>query len=192
MAIAAILLVGVTIGATLLITGSSEKQETTVFVEQIQNLATLATAKAHIKVVKENTDNNFFGMDIDRNLFGTERKTLLIIPATVVAGIDLKQVTAEDIQVNEETKELQIVLPRATFLQEPAILMEDVQFHSDEGLFSAELPAEEVLDLAAIAQKDIEAEATEIGLLETAEESAVLALNGFFSNLDYKVNVTFE
>lgn len=168
------------------------KQETTVFVEQIQDLATLATAEAHIKVVIEQEDNKLFGKDISLNLPGTKRELLLVVPATVIAGVNLNGVTSENLNINEEKKELEITLPRATFIQEPAIQMNEVKTFSDEGLFRGEVTWDEGFDLAAEAQQQILDEASEIGLLHTAEQSAEKVLKGFFSNLGYTVKITFS
>ena len=168
------------------------KQETTVFVEQIQDLATLATAKGHMKVVIEQEDNKLFGKDISVNFPGTKRELLLVVPATVIAGVDLSGITSDDINVNEEQKELEITLPRATFVQEPAILMDEVKTFSDEGLFRSEAKWAEGFDLAAEAQQQILDEASEIGLLQSAEQSAEKVLKGFFSNIGYTVEITFR
>lgn len=168
------------------------KQETTVFVEQIQDLATLATAEAHLKVVIEQEDNKLFGKDISLNLPGTKRELLLVVPATVLAGVNLSGVTSENLNINEEKKQLEITLPRATFIQDPAIQMNEVKTFSDEGLFRSEAKWAEGFDLAAEAQQQIIDEASEIGLLQTAEQSAEKVLKGFFSNLGYTVEITFR
>ena len=46
--------------------GRTFKQENTTFVENVQELATLATAEAHVKTVIEQEDNKIFGKDIKR------------------------------------------------------------------------------------------------------------------------------
>lgn len=174
------------------LSGSTLQKESTTFVEQVQELATLATAEAHIKVVIEEEDNKLFGKDISVNLPGTKREILLIVPATVIAGVDLKGITSNDINVNDDEKELEIVLPRATFIQDPTIQMDSVKTFSDEGLFRGEVQWKEGFDLAAEAQEEIKNEAIEIGLLESAEKSAEKVLKGFFSNLGYTVEITFK
>ena len=121
-----------------------------------------------------------------------ERELLLIVPATVIAGVDLKEITSDDIKVNEDQKELEIVLPRATLIHDPAIQMDQVKTFSDEGLFRGEATWDEGFDLAAVAQKEIKDKAIEIGLLESAEKSAEKVLKGFFSNLGYTVKITFK
>ena len=187
-----LLLILITFGSTWLFFGNTFKKESIIFVEQVQELATLATAEAHVKVVIEQEDNKLFGNDISVNLPGTKRELLLIVPATVIAGVDLKGITSDDIKVNEDEKELEIVLSRATFIQDPTIQMDDVKTFSDEGLFRGNVKWDEGFDLAAVAQEEIKDEAVEMGLLASAEKSAEKVLTGFFRNLGYTAKITFK
>lgn len=173
-----------------LFTGSNFKKESTTFVEQVQELATLATAQAHVKVILEQEDNKLFGKDIQVDLPGTKRELLLVVPATVTAGVDLKEVTSEDIKIHE--KEIDIVLPHAQFIQEPAIQMEQVRTFSDEGLLRGETKWDEGFDLAAEAQDQLKAESIEIGLLQTAEKNAEKVLKKFFGTLGYSVEISYK
>lgn len=171
----------------------AQMTETTIFAEQIQELAFLATAEAKVTLVKEEVDHKLFGMDIPLNFLpGTQREILLIIPATVIAGVDLEKVTSEQIIVNEEEKELEIILPRATFLQDPAIQMDSIRTWSGTGLLRGEVKWDEGFDLAGEAQEEIKEEAVNMGILETAEISAEKVLEGFFTNLGYEVAITYE
>jgi hypothetical protein len=188
----ALFLTVMTAGSVWLLSGNTFKKETGAFVEQVQELASLATAQAHMKVVIEQEDNQLFGKDIAFNLPGTKRELMLVVPATVVAGVDLKQVTEEDIQIDEQKRELRMVLPRAELIQEPAIQMDQVRTFSDEGILRSEVKWDEGFDLGAEAQDTIEQEAIEAGLLQTAEQNAVKVLQGFFDNLGYSVKLTFK
>lgn len=179
-------------GVTWFVSGNPAKKETTAFVEQVREIATLATAEAHLKVVLEEEDYKLFGADLPFELIGTKREILLVVPGTVVAGVDLKGITSDDITVNEETKELAIKLPRATFIQEPSIQMEKVITYVDSGLFRGEVDWEEGFDLAAEAQERMKEDAVAIGLLQTAEQNAEKVLGGFFRNLGYTVKLTFK
>lgn len=151
----ALFLIAITAGVTWLLSGSTVKKESTTFVEQVQQLATLATAEAHLKVIIEEEDNKLFGKDIFLNIPGTKREILLIVPATVIAGVDFKSITSDAIKVDDEQKKLEITLPRATFIQEPAIQMDHIKTFSDEGLFRGEVKWDEGFDLAAVAQEEI-------------------------------------
>ena len=188
----AVLLVVIASGVSWLFFGSTFKKESTISVEQVREIAKLATAEALVTVTIEEEDNKLFGKNISVNLPGTRRELLLVVPATVIAGVDLKGITSDDIKVNEDKKELEIVLPRATLIQEPAILMDNVKTISDEGLFRGEVKWDEGFDLAAEAQGDIKDEVIKIGLLESAEKNAEKFLEGFFGNLGYTVKLTFK
>jgi hypothetical protein len=175
-----------------LFSGSTFKKETSTFVEQIQELAMLATAQAHVKVVIEQEDNKLFGKDIHVNFPGTKRELLLVVPATVVAGVDLKDITIDDIKVNDKEKVIEIELPKASLLQDPAIQMDKVKAFSDEGLFRGETKWDEGFDLAAEAQDEIKKESIEMGLLDTAEKNAEIVLKEFFGALGYSVEISFK
>ncbi|WP_453990731.1 DUF4230 domain-containing protein [Bacillus nitroreducens] len=182
----------ITFGSYRIFSGSTFKQESTTFVEQIQELATLATSKAHVKVIIEQEDNKLFGKEIQVNLPGTKRQILLVVPATVIAGVDLKEISPKDIRFNEQKKELEIVLPSATIIQDPAIQMDKVSTFSDEGLFRSEVDWAEGFNLAKEAQELIKKEAVEVGVLQTAEKNAEIALKEFFTNLGYSVKISFK
>lgn len=187
-----LLLIMVITGGFWVFSGNTTKKQSTTFVEQIQELATLATAEASVKVVIKQTDNKLFGKDIQVDFPGTKREVLLIVPATVVAGVDLKKITSDDLKVDEAEKKLNIILPRAKLIQDPAIQMDKVSTFSDEGLLRGDVKWDEGFDLAAEAQKKIKEEAIDIGLLQTAEASAEKVLKEFFSNLGYSVEVSFK
>jgi hypothetical protein len=187
-----LLLIAATAGSIWAFSGSTFKQESTTFVEQVQELATLATAEAHLKVVIEQEDNKLFGKDISVNFPGTKREVILIVPTTVVAGVDLKQLDSSDIKVNDKEKEIKISLPKAALIQEPTIQMDKVTAFSDEGLFRGDVKWGEGFDLAAEAQKQAKDEAIEVGLLQSAEQNAQKVLQEFFSSLGYQAEITFK
>lgn len=172
--------------------GSTFKKESITFVENVQELATLATAEAHMKAVIHETDNKIFSKDIGFNLLGTKRELLLIVPGTVIAGVDLKGITSEDMVINEETKELDITLPHANLIQEPALQMDNILAMDNSGIFRGEVKWDEGLDKVAEAQEQMRQDAISAGLLETAEKNAEKVLKEFFKNIGYKVNVTFN
>ncbi len=169
--------------------GKIFKKESITFVEHVQELSTLATAEAHIKaVIHEEDSKNFLNI----NLPGTKRELLLVVPATVIAGVDLKGVTSEDMVINKETSEIDIALPHAEFIQEPALQMDKVKAVDNGGLFRSDIKMDEGFEKAAEAQEQIRQEANSLGLLETAEKNAEKVLTEFFKNIGYKVNVTFK
>ncbi|WP_231734887.1 DUF4230 domain-containing protein [Bacillus sp. FJAT-29937] len=187
-----VFLVVITLVGIRLFTGSNSKQESVVFIEHVQELATLATAEAHMKAVIHEKDNKIFSKDIAINLPGTERELLIVVPATVIAGVDLKGITSKDMVINEETKEIDITLPHAELIQNPSVQMDKILAIDKGGLFRSDVKWDEGFDLAAKAQEQIRQEANSVGLLATAEKNAEKVLKEFFKNIGYTVNVTFN
>ncbi|MED3571131.1 DUF4230 domain-containing protein [Cytobacillus praedii] len=175
-----------------LFTGSTYQSTTVNIVEGVQELATLATAQAVVTTVIKEEDNKLFNKEISVNFPGTKRTVLLIVPATVLAGVDLQSVTDENIVIDEKNKEIKLTLPHAALIQEPSIHMDKVQTYSEEGLFRSEVKWDEGYDLAAKAQAEIIKEADNIGLLTRAEDSAVKVLSQFFDQLGYEAHIKFK
>ncbi|PPA69705.1 DUF4230 domain-containing protein [Jeotgalibacillus proteolyticus] len=174
------------------LSGDNTEQESEAFVEHIRDMNALATSQAFVKAVVEQTDNQLFGQNISINLPGTQRSLLLIVPGTVLAGVDLDSIEEEDIVLDEEAKTIEITIPRADFLQEPAIDMENVQAFSVEGVFRSNVNWEEGFEIASEAQKIIKEEAETQGILVQAENNAERALQQFFEYAGYKATITFE
>jgi hypothetical protein len=185
-----LVLLVITFGVIRLFGDNTFKQESVVYVEQVRELATLATAEAHMKAVIQEEDNKIFGKDISKNLPGTKRELLIIVPGTVIAGIDLKGITSEDMVINEEAKVIDITLPHAEFIQDPSLQMDKIQTFENGGLFRADIKMDEGFEKAAEAQEQILQDANSIGLLDTAEKNAEKVLKEFY--IDYTVNVTFD
>jgi hypothetical protein len=187
--LAILVLLIITSGVIWLFPKSAFKQESVTFVEHVQELATLATAEAHMKAVIHEEDNKSF---LKVNLPGTKREFLLVVPATVIAGVDLKGITSKDMVINEKTKEIDMTLPHAELIQEPSLQMDKIQAVDNSGLFRADIKMDEGFDKAAEAQEQIRQEALSGGLLDTAEKNAEKVLKEFFKNIGYTVNVTFN
>jgi hypothetical protein len=184
-----VILVVVALVGIRLFGGSNIKQESVTFVEQVQELATLATAEAYMKVVIKQEESKTFW---NKNLPGTKRELLLVVPATVIAGVDLKGITSEDMVINEETKEIDVTLPHAKLIQKPSVQVDKIQFIDKNGLFRADIKWDEGNEKVAGAQEQISEEAISAGVLDTAEKNAEKVLKEFFKNIGYTVNVTFN
>jgi hypothetical protein len=175
-----------------LFAGKSAESQTLSIVESVHELATLATAEAVVTTVIKEEDNKIFDREISINLPGTKRTSLLIIPATVIAGVDLSQVTEDNIKINHQDKEITLTLPHAKIIQEPSIQMDKVQTYSEEGLFRSEVNWDEGFDLAAKANMEIKNEAMKMGILLKAEDSTEKILSRFFQKLGYTTNIQFD
>ncbi|WAA12224.1 DUF4230 domain-containing protein [Fervidibacillus halotolerans] len=162
------------------------------FAEQIQQLSSLTTAKAYMKAVVEQEDNELFGRKIDANIPGTKRKTLLIIPGEVTAGVDLSKVQEDDVQIDEERNIIQLTLPKAEIIQQPSLDFSKAQVYSSEGLFRGKADIEEGYEMAELAREQVLQEAIEQGLLQSAEEQAERVIGTFFRQFGYETKIQFQ
>lgn len=170
----------------------SAKSENVTIVEGIQELATLATAEAMVTTVMKEEDNKLFGQEISMDIPGTKRTIFLVVPATVIAGVDLQSITEQDIQIDEKTKKLTITIPHAEIIQDPSIQMDKIQTFSDEELFRSDVDWNEGYQLANEAKTKIIEEAKTLGILKKAEQGAIKVLTNFLTNLGYDVTVKFS
>ncbi|WP_284036990.1 DUF4230 domain-containing protein [Neobacillus sp. 114] len=161
-------------------------------IESIQKLATLATAQAHTKTILSEEDNKLFGKSIPWDIPGSKRTLFMVVPGEVTAGVDLKNLTKKDINLDTDKKAIHVTLPHATIVQAPSIDSKNIQTFSSEGIFRSEVNREEGFQLEDRAKQKIKDEAIQSGLLKTAEDNARLALQDFFKNLNYTVTVTFK
>ncbi|MFB1082014.1 DUF4230 domain-containing protein [Jeotgalibacillus sp. JSM ZJ347] len=171
---------------------SDNNQRSATFVEQIKDMNALATSQAFVKTVIDEEDNEVLGWDINFNLPGTERRVFMVVPGTVLAGVNMDQLSEEDVKVDEENKTVSLTLPRATLLQEPAIQMDEVETFTTKGIFRSNVNLEESVGFAAAAQEKMKKEAIDQGVLERAEMNAELALEEFFEFTGYDADITFE
>ncbi|WP_392454726.1 DUF4230 domain-containing protein [Chryseomicrobium aureum] len=175
-----------------LFSGSTFTEQKGAIVERLSNLEQLVTAESVTKVFIEREDNQLFGQDIGINLPGTLRQVLVVIPGKVTAGVDLSNVSADDIEIDEEAKTATLRIAAPEVIGEPTILFEEVDIYSYEGLFRDQPDISEAYDLAAEARVLMIEEASQQGLLELARTNAEQTLSDMFQLVDYDVTIEFE
>jgi len=171
---------------------NKSKHSSETFIKNVQELSKLATAEIYTETVLQTEDNKIFGKNIPLNILGTKREVMFVVPASVIAGVDLKEVTSEDMVINEETNKITITLPHSELIQKPSIDVAKIRYIVNGSIFNGKLDQDEVIDFVANAQKQISKEVTSNGLLTTAEDNAEKVLTEFFKNMDYTVHITFE
>jgi hypothetical protein len=192
------IVIGVIVSLVILFAGYNylQKEETlksATVVERIQKLATLATVQEHTKTIVSKEDKKLFGKNISFDFPGTKKTLFMVVPGEMTAGVDLKNLTKKDITLDTKTKEIHITLPHATFVQEPSIDTKGIQTFSSEGLFRSNVVnSDDWSQLEVFAKQKLKDEAIQSGLLKTAEDNALLALQDIFKNLNYTVTVTFK
>ncbi|WCN38299.1 DUF4230 domain-containing protein [Aneurinibacillus uraniidurans] len=158
-------------------------------VEEVRELSYLTTAEAVVTTTLTGEDAyKFYNMELP----GTKRVVHMDVPAKLLAGINMKQVTENNISIDQASKQITILLPHASFLQEPNIDMDKVKLFSESGMFRRDLSPEEQQELLVEARSKLEQEAAESGVLQTAEDRAVRVLQQIYKPVGYRVNVAFQ
>lgn len=170
-----------------------EKPSTAVFVSGVRELSALATAEAYVMTTIEGADNRIFGFDIDVDVPGTKRSYLFVVPAKMLAGVDLKSLRADDVRIDHGAKTIEIALPHATFLEE-AVQMDQIKVFTNEGLFRGSTDIKEGLKLMSEQQVlgKLRDEASATGILQLAERNAEKALQELYGKTGYRLSVSFK
>jgi hypothetical protein len=188
--------IGVIVSVVILFAGNvylqkGETLNSASVVEKVQQLSTLATAKAHITTILSEKDNKLLGISIPIDIPGVKRTLFMGVPGEVIAGVDLKNLSKKDIILDTKTKTIHITLPHATIVQ-ASTDSKNIIAYSDKGIFRSEPNGEEWFKQEDIAKQKIIKEARDSGLLKTAEDNARIALKDIFKILNYTVTVTFK
>ncbi len=173
------------IGAVIVVTCSPNRERNRMHdVLGLQNMSELATSEYVVtKIIKANDNKTWYKAG--------ERKILMTCKASLVAGIDMSKISANDIDISGD--EISIVLPRARLLS-INIKPEDIRTAYEEiSFFRSKFSSEEKNDLASQAEIQIKNSADSLGLLTTAESNATLFVNNFlrrqgFRNIKIRFN----
>jgi len=150
-----------------------------VVVEGIQDLDQLATVRwtESVPITKESG-----GSELERILFG--ERVLLIAVGEVEAGVDLSELSQDDVRVNGETVTIRLPEPEilSTSLNEEETRVYDrdfslLNFRPDDDL--VEKAREKAL-------KEVEGAARENGILDYAESNAEDSIRAFVTTLGFE------
>ncbi|MEO6814631.1 MAG: DUF4230 domain-containing protein [Ginsengibacter sp.] len=150
----------------------------------LQKMSDLATAEYVVtKIIKANDNQTWYKIG--------NRKILMSCKASLVAGIDLSQLTEKDIKIDGEN--VTITLPHAKLLY-INIKPEDIKVaYQDVSLFRTNFSVQEKDNLAAQAEKQIKESADSLGIFLTAETNATLFINNFLQKVGFKnININFS
>ncbi|MEZ4370465.1 MAG: DUF4230 domain-containing protein [Polyangiaceae bacterium] len=149
--------------------------------ESVRELSRLETVSFHMERVVELKDEQ-------RPAFGllkAEDAILLVAAADVSAGVDLKGLKAEDIEVDREARRVKLKLPAPSIFS-VSLDEEHTYVHSR----STDLLAKRKLDLEGqarrIAVQDLEEAAKKAGILKRAQTGAQRTLESLLKSLGYE------
>lgn len=122
-----------------------------------------------------------------------DRKILFTCTAFLKAGIDLNNISKDNVKINSFSKSIDVVLPKAKLLSfnMPPELIEE-KFSQVSGLRFSFTP-EEKQDLKVQGEKAILEDLDNLGILKEAEKNATEFFNAFLSRSGYEtINIKFE
>ncbi len=193
-AIAAVLALGLLLGnlpslrLPAFLAGEDYQEVGLVTIDELNQLAELTTVEmVETTTINRGSDHGILNFALGDNLH-------LFAVARVGAGVDLAELDLESFTVDQETGVLAIEIPRAeifyTYLDSDGTTVLD----RDTGLLTK---GDDQLESTARAEAEriLQAQAIEAGILERAHENAEHFLIGFFTSMGYEdvvVSVTVE
>lgn len=156
----------------------------TTIVLEINDLARLETASVEMeKIVTAERNNDF--------LWGVMGESMIFVAnGKVVAGVDLSQMTPEDVQVVDPVT-VMVRLPKAAIFDDLPALDNDKSYVADRdtGLLAGADPQLES-EVRRVAEQRLREEALASGVVETADYNAQQYMLGFLQGLGFE-NVIF-
>lgn len=166
-------------------------EETRLLLKQIQNLQELTTTTYQMETIVPTSAERTFG----QNWTIATTKLLYIAKGEVKAGIDLSQLSNDDIEVSKN--KIAIALPAAKILDSKIDVNNSRVYHYDRGFLN--LGPDVAPQLQSLAQQEtlnkIVISACDEGILTTANKEAQVAISQFLAmtnDKEIEINTTSE
>ena len=160
-------------------TGGSNQTRVTqsVVVQQVEKVAKLVSSETTLRdvVVYENT------------WYGSTKKALVVVTGKILAGINLDK--GSDVQINDQTKQITITLPRAEVL---AIEITNLETYDEQRGFWNPFSPSDHDAIYKLARQKFADTGNELKMLDTAQQSANELLKGMFSTDGYSVEIVYH
>jgi hypothetical protein len=177
--IAGVFAVGVLLGnLPAFIVGEPFEEVGLIVVDELQELAELTTVEmVETTTIERGDDHGILNLALGDRLF-------LFAAARIGAGVDLSKLTEDSFAVNQETGVLAIEIPKAEIFYAYLDSDSTTVLDRDTGLFTKGDDQLES-DTRVEAERILEAQAIEAGILDRAQTTAENFLTGFFTSLGY-------
>ncbi len=166
------------LGLPAFIVGEPFEEVGLIVVDELQELAELTTVEmVETTTIERGDDHGILNLALGDRLF-------LFAAARIGAGVDLSKLTQDSFIVDQETGVLAIEIPRAEIFYAYLDSDSTTVLDRDTGLFTK---GDDQLESAtrADAERILEAQAIEAGILDRAQATAENFLTGFFTSLGY-------
>jgi hypothetical protein len=146
-------------------------------VDRVEKVAKLVATETTMRdvVVYENT------------WYGSTKRSLVVVTGRVLAGIDLQ--TGNSVEIDEKAKRISVTLPRPTIL---AVEITELKTYDEQrGLWNTFAPSDRDA-IFQLAREQLKNSSNELGITQTAEQSARELLESMFSASGYTVEVVYH
>ena len=165
-------------GAESLVPGGRHTTiDQSVVVERLEAVAKLVTTEAMIRDV----------VTYQQTWLGSTKRALVIVTGKALVGVDLR--VRPRITVHERDKHIDLVFPHATLLG--VDITELKTYDERRGLWNPFHPADRD-SIFQLARAQLAHAARDLAVIEHAERSARLLMQGLFAPEEWTVEVTFE
>jgi len=157
------------------------RQPRRIEIQTLKDLAELATIEYDVKKIIKAKDVRWYG----------DRKILIETAAVLKAGIDLGELSKQDILINGDA--ITINLPQPRLLQLDMKPRDMREIFNDSGTLRQDFSNEEKDQLLIQGQEDIKNRIAEMGILKRAAQNTKLLLESWIKQTGFReVNIVFK
>ena len=156
---------------------NSTKVEQSVVVEQIQKVAKLVTSEVTLRDV----------MVYENTWYGSTKRSLTVITAKVLAGVNLESGTT--VNIDEQLKKITITLPQPTILSTE---ITDIKTYDEQSGLWNPFKVEDKDKIFRLAREKINSTANELSLTKNSQQNLTELLQTMFHTNGYSVEIIYK
>lgn len=162
----------------IILTGCQpEEESSTLPISRLQGMSEMATVEVVVsKIVKVQSDKTWY-------TYG-DRKILMSVTARIKAGIDMSDISVENMTMTDDYIRLHLPPAEIISLNVDPESIREVFSHRD--FFRDDFSNEERYELLKQAEKDIRRNIPDMGVIERAETHAILFFESWLRSMGYK------
>lgn len=156
---------------------NSTRVEQSVVIEQIQKVAKLVTSEVTLRDV----------MVYENTWYGSTKRSLTVITAKVLAGVNLESGTS--VNIDEQSKKITITLPQPIILSTE---ITDIKTYDEQSGLWNPFKAEDKDKIFRLAREKINNTANELSLTKNSQQNLTELLQTLFNTNGYSVEIIYK
>ncbi len=156
---------------------NSTRVEQSVVIEKIQKVAKLVTSEVTLRDV----------MVYENTWYGSTKRSLTVITAKVLAGVNLESGTS--VNIDEQSKKITITLPQPTILSTE---ITDIKTYDEQSGLWNPFKVEDKDKIFRLAREKINNTANELSLTKSSQQNLTELLQTMFQTNGYSVEIIYR